>query len=273
MVAVGQMKDGARRSRLRLSSVAIHRIVAVIVILALWEGAGASGLFFRGVIPSTVLILRAMFRLFGDAAFYTHFGVTLFEILVGFVIGTSVGAVAGLILGMNRYTGEVLEPLVHYLAPTPKVVFLPVLLIMFGIGVGSKISLGAISCFFPMALSVAAGVGTINPMFLRVGQSLNLPLSQRVWKIYVPALVPALATGFRLSFGIATVGCLMSEIKLSNFGLGYAAMQAYNRFDIPTMLAILLVIFALAGIGNFIIGRLVRLPGPDNRRATALPPR
>jgi ABC-type nitrate/sulfonate/bicarbonate transport system permease component len=110
-------------------------------------------------------------------------------------------------------------------------------------------------------------------MFLRVGQSLNLPLSQRVWKIYVPALVPALATGFRLSFGIATVGCLMSEIKLSNFGLGYAAMQAYNRFDIPMMLALLLVIFALAGIGNFIIGRLVRLPGPDNRRATALPPR
>ena len=73
-----------------------------------------------------------------------------------------------------------------------------------------------------------------------------------------------------VGFGIATVGCLLSEIKLSNAGLGHAAMQAYSRFDIPTMLALLLVIFALAGLGNYLIGRLVRLPGPTNRRVTRL---
>lgn len=273
MVAVGQVKDGGTRARPRLSSVTMHRLVAIVVLLALWEGAGASGLFFRGVIPSTVLIARALVRLLGDAAFYTHLAVTTYEIVVGFLIGTLLGAAAGLVLGINRYTGEVLEPILHYLAPTPKVVFLPVLLILFGIGTGSKIGLGAMSCFFPMALSIAAGVRTINPMFLRVGQSLNLPMSQRIRKIYIPALVPPLATGFRLGFGMATVGALMSEIKLSNYGLGYAAMQSYNRFDIPTMMAILLVIFTLAGLGNVIVGKLVRLPGPNNRRTTPLPPR
>lgn len=269
MVAVGEVKKTSR-ARAPIARVTLYRIVALVAIFAAWELAGASGLFFRGVIPSSLLIARAFFRLLGESAFWFHFGVTLFEIVVGFVIGVSLGALAGLALGMNRYAGLVLEPIVQYLASTPKVVFLPILLILFGIGVGSKIGLGALSCFFPMALSLAAGVRTINPMYLRVGQSLNLTLARRIRMIYMPALTPPIATGLRLGFGIATVGALMSEIKLSNSGLGHAAMQAYSRFDIPTMLALLLVIFALAGAGNALIGRLVRLPGPTNRRVTAL---
>ena len=272
MVAVGEVK-GATPARRRISRVTLYRLAALVAILGLWETAGASGLFFRGVLPSTVLIVHAFFRMLGNSVFWHDFGVTMLEIVSGFLIGTFLGTVAGLALGMNRYAGRVLEPVVEYFAATPKIVFLPILLILFGIGVGSKISLGAISCFFPMALSLASGVRTIPPMFLRVGQSFNLSLASRIRMIYAPALVPPLSTGLRLGFGIATVGCLLSEIKLSNAGLGHAAMQAYGRFDIPTMLAMLLVIFSIAGVGNFIIGRLIRLPGPTNRRVTQLPTR
>lgn len=252
----------------RLSPVTLYRVGAALLLLALWESAGASGLFFKGVLPSTLLIGKSMIRLLGDPVFWGHFNVTLFEICSGFAIGSALGVTAGLALGMNRYTGQVLEPVVEYLAATPKVVFLPILLILFGIGVGSKISLAALSCFFPMTLSLAAGVRGINPMFVRVGQTLNLSLAQRIRMIYLPALVPPISTGLRLGFGIATVGSLLSEIKLSNKGLGHAAMQAYARFDIPTMMAILIVIFALAGLGNTLIGRVVRLPGPHTRPST-----
>ncbi len=248
-----------------ISRVMLYRVTAALVLLGLWEAAGASGLFFKGVLPSTLLIGKSFLRLMGDTLFWSHFNVTLFEILSGFAIGSTLGIIAGLALGMNRYAGHVLEPVVEYLAATPKVVFLPILLILFGIGVGSKISLAALSCFFPMSLSLAAGVRGIKPMFLRVGQTLNLTLLQRIRMIYLPALVPPISTGLRLGFGIATVGSLLSEIKLSNKGLGHAAMQAYARFDIPTMMAILIVIFALAGIGNMLIGRIVRLPGPHTR--------
>lgn len=273
MVAVGEVTGSPKTRRTRVNGVTLYRIIAIIVMLVLWEAAGASGLFFRGVLPSTLLITKAFFRLLGDAGFWHDFGVTLLEILTGFGIGSFLGTIAGLMLGMNRYAGRVMEPVVEYLAATPKIVFLPILLILFGIGVGSKISLGAISCFFPMALSLASGVRTIPAMYLRVGESLNLSLARRIRMIYAPALIPPLSTGLRLGFGIATVGCLLSEIKLSNAGLGHAAMIAYSRFDIPTMLAMLLVIFIIAGLGNFIIGRLLRLPGPTNRRVTKLPAR
>src|SRR6476620_251190 len=104
MVAVGQVKSGAR-PRAGLSRVTIYRIVALAGIIALWEIAGASGLFFRGVIPSACFVIGALLRLLGDPVFWGHFGVTLFEIVTGFVIGSALGMLGGLGIGMNRYAG------------------------------------------------------------------------------------------------------------------------------------------------------------------------
>src|SRR4051812_48711093 len=115
MVAVSQV-NGARRSRASVSRVTVYRTVALVVIIALWEIAGASGLFFRGVIPSSVFVIAALFKLLGSPVFWGHFGVTLFEIVTGFVIGSALGMLGGLGIGMNRYAGRIFEPVVEYLA-------------------------------------------------------------------------------------------------------------------------------------------------------------
>lgn len=248
-------------------TVAKMRVAAVVATFALWELASGSGLFYSGVIPSSLLIVKAFISLLLNKAFWFHAGVTGLEVAAAFVIGISAGAITGLVLGANRYTGAVFEPFLHYLAPTPKIVFLPILLILFGVGMGSKISLGAISCFFPMALSVAAGVRQVNPVLLRVGKTFSLTRLQTVRMIYLPALIPPIASGFRIGLGISIVGCLMSEIKLSRAGLGFSAMEYYRVFDIPSMLAVLVFIFLCAAAGNVVIDRYVRLPGPQTARA------
>jgi ABC-type nitrate/sulfonate/bicarbonate transport system permease component len=264
MAAVEQVS--ARRARAApFWTVGRMRAAAVVVVFALWELAGASGLFYRGVLPSSLLVGRALFDLLTSAAFWMHAGVTGFEVAVAFVIGCASGAFAGLLLGANRYLGAVLEPFLHYLAPTPKIVFLPILLILFGVGVGSKIALGAISSFFPMALGVAAGVRQVSPVLLRVGKTFGLTRAQTVRMIYAPALMAPLATGLRIGLGVSIVGCLMSEIKLSRMGLGYSAMEYYRVFDIPKMLAVLLFVFLAAALGNMLIDRLTRMPGPHDR--------
>ncbi len=149
----------------------------------------------------------------------------------------------------------------HYLAPTPKIVFLPILLVLFGVGPGSKIAMGTLSCFFPMVLSVASGVRQVDPVLLRVGRSFHLSLLQTVRKIYLPALVPPIATGLKLGTGVAIIGCLLAEIKMSNRGLGFLIMQYYAQFRIPYMYAALLIAFAIAAGGNLLIARFLRLPG------------
>jgi NitT/TauT family transport system permease protein len=268
VAAVASLERKNPSARATFWSVRRAQIAALVLILALWQAAGASGLFFRGVLPSIVDIAGGLWRILGTADFYRlHLATTGYEVAAAFVIGASLGALVGLALGIQDYAGKVGEPLLYYLAPTPKIVFLPILLVLFGVGPGSKIALGALSCFFPMALSVAAGVKLVPSVYLRVGRSLRLSVWQMVRRIYLPALVPPISSGLRLGLGLAIVGCLLSEIKLSNRGIGFLAMEYYRRFDIPAMLAVLCLIFALAAGLNILIATLVRLPGPAGRNS------
>ncbi len=134
------------------------RIALVVVTLAAWEAVSASGLLFRDVVPSLTAIARAVLRLLGSADFYGNLAVTLGEVAVALAIGGAAGVAAGIALGANRFLAWAYEPLVYYLGPTPKIIFFPVMILWFGVGSGSKIAMGALSCFFPIIISTAAGM-------------------------------------------------------------------------------------------------------------------
>ena len=237
------------------------RVATVLGLWVIWEALARSGVVFAGVVPSSLTVLVALADLLTGASFYWNLELTLIEVLVSLALGASAGIALGLALGASRFAGKAFEPYMHYLAPTPKIVFLPILLVLFGVGPGSKIAMGTLSCFFPIVLSVASGVRQLDPVLLRVGRSFNLSALQTVRKIYLPALVPPIATGLKLGVGVAIIGCLLAEIKMSNRGLGFLVMQYYAQFRMPYMYAALLIAFALAAGTNVLIARLLRMPG------------
>ena len=237
------------------------RVMTLLGLWALWEAASASGLLYKGVVPSSFLILAALGREIVSPTFYWNLEFTLMEVLVSLLIGCTTGIAVGLALGANRFAGDAYERYLQYMAPTPKIVFLPVMLVLFGVGAGSKIGQGTLSCFFPMALSVAAGVRLVDPVLLRVGRGFNLTRAQMVRMIYLPALVPPIATGLRIGLGVASIGCLLSELKMSNRGLGFMIMQYYAQFRTPQMYAVLIVMFVLAVFANGLVARVFRLRG------------
>ena len=130
------------------------------------------------------------------------------------------------------------------------------MIMWFGVGPGSKIAMGAVSCFFPIALSVAAGMRQINPVLIRVGRSFRARPWQMAAKIYLPAMRHPILNGVRLGLGIAIIGTLLAETKLSNRGVGHLIMQAYSVFDMPRMYALLIILFALAIGANACVGRI-----------------
>ena len=247
-----------------MNRVLAMRVGAAAGLLALWEGASASGLFYKGVLPSLGQIGPAVVRVVGDPAFARHLGTTAMEVGLALLIGGALGVVVGIVVGGGRWLRAAYEPALHYLAPTPKIIFLPILIVLFGVGPSSKTAMGALSCFFPVALSVASGMALIDPVHLRVARSFGLSRWRTIRSVVLPSLVGPLVTGLRLGLGVAVIGCLLSEIKLSNRGLGFLAIQFYGQFRIPEMYAVLLVVFALAGLGNALFGR-IRLPGSPMR--------
>jgi ABC-type nitrate/sulfonate/bicarbonate transport system permease component len=239
------------------------RVAIVVVALIAWEAFAASGLVLHDVVPSLGKIAAALWKLVSTGPLYANLGATLYEIAASLVIGGVAGVVAGLVLGGNRFLGRAFEPYLHYFGPTPKIIFFPIMIMWFGVGGGSKIAMGALSCFFPIALSTAVGMRQIEPVLVRVGRSFRANTLQMVAKIYLPAMRPAMLTGLRLGMGVAIIGVLLAETRLSNRGLGYLVIQRYTNFDMPGLYAILIVVFGLAVIANTLLSRVGGAASPS----------
>jgi ABC-type nitrate/sulfonate/bicarbonate transport system permease component len=254
----------AETSRLRrpapasplVGPVALLRTAIVLALLALWEFLSHSGWLYRDVVPSLLSIGAAIVDLLSHKAYYYNLGVTAGEIGMALAIGGTSGLVVGLVLGGNRFLSKAFEPYLYYLGPTPKIIFLPICIMWFGVDTPSKIALGTFSCFFPIALSVAAGMRQIDQVLIRVGRSFRASTLQMVFKIYLPAMRHPIINGVRLGFGFALIGTLLAETRLSNKGVGFLIMQADATFDMPSMYAMLIVLFVLAMGANALIGRL-----------------
>jgi len=265
MAATGEMSAPRRKSvapafdgTARARDAMVLRLVVALVLLSGWEALSRSGLFYGEVIPSLIAIAKSLWKLLGDPIFYRNLRVTGFEVAASLSIGAAVGVTVGIILGANRFLTRAFEPYIYYLSPTPRIILFPVMIMIFGVGLASKIALGALSAFFAIALSTAAGMRQIDPVLIRVGRSFRASGWQMARKIYLPAMRVPILNGIRLGLGTAIITVLLAETKLSNQGLGYMIMQIYIRFDMPGLYALLIVVFLLAGLLNAIIGRLAR---------------
>jgi len=239
-----------------VSAVTLLRVAIVLTVLAGWEFLAHSGWLYRDVVPSLFAIGRAIADLLTHGDYYFHLAVTAGEIGAALTIGGLAGLAVGIVLGANRYLAKAFEPYLYYLGPTPKIIFFPIMIMWFGVGPGSKIALGTLSCFFPVALSAAAGMRGIDKVLIRVGKSFRASTWQMVTKIYLPAMRHPIINGVRLGLGVALIGTLLAETKLSNKGIGFLIINAYSTFDMPRMYAMLIVLFVLAIGANALVGRL-----------------
>jgi len=239
-----------------LSPVMLLRIAIIFSVLAVWEFLSHSGWLYRDVVPSLLAIGRALIDLLASGDYYFNLGVTAGEIGTALALGGVAGLAVGILLGANRFLSKAFEAYLYYLGPTPKIIFFPIMIMWFGVGPGSKIALGTLSCFFPVALNIAAGMRQIDKVLIRVGKTFRASTAQMVFKIYLPAMRHPIINGIRLGLGVALIGTLLAETKLSNKGIGFLIIQAYSIFDMPRMYALLIVLFVLAIGANALVGRL-----------------
>jgi ABC-type nitrate/sulfonate/bicarbonate transport system permease component len=242
------------------------RLGTVVALLAAWEALARARILYADVVPPLEAIAVALAALVASAEFYRHLAVTALEVGVGIVIAAATGVAAGILFGARRFLGRAVEPYVVALATTPKIIFLPIVMLMVGIGVESKTALGALSGFFPIAISTMAGMGEVRRVHVQVGRSFNCSPPQMVRLVYLPSLVGPILTGLRLGLGVTLIGVLLAEIKIAKAGLGFLAQDLYSRFQIPELYALLIVLFVIAVLINEAMTAAGRRLDPAGRR-------
>lgn len=232
--------------------------MSLVAILALWELLGWSHLVYNEVIPPIESIVAALLGFLRSPLFWQNAAITASEVSVGLSIAFVAGVGLGLLFGIKRFLGDVADPFVTSIATSPKVIFFPIAILLFGAGPSSKIALGALAGIFPIVLTVAAALREIDPVHILVGRSFRLNAFEMVRRIYLPSLVWPIVNGLRLGLGLTIVAVLVGEIKLSDKGLGWMTIDAYNHFRLPQMYALLGAIFVVAVGANAVLGRIVQ---------------
>jgi ABC-type nitrate/sulfonate/bicarbonate transport system permease component len=239
-----------------MNRITLIRVVTLVALALVWEALGRSNIFYNDVLPPLTQIFTAIGAELMSPRFYHHLAITAWEVGIGFTIAALLGVSLGLMFGIRRYLGAAADPYISALATTPKIVFLPIVMLAVGIGITSKVAIGALSGVFPIILATAGGVRGVRPVLIKVGHAFNLSTSQMMRKVYLPALALPIVTGMRLGLGVTIIGVLLGEIKLSNAGLGFLANDYYNQFRIAQLYAVIAIVFALAALANSAMSKL-----------------
>lgn len=238
------------------------RLGLFIVLLIALKGMSA----LSPLIPAPGALFAAFRDLFRQKDFYKDFGVTLYEAFAGLFLATLVGCAGGVAAGANRTATEFLNPILLALYSIPKIIFLPILLIAIGPGLGAKIANATIHAFFPIILNVMTGMRQIPSVQSAVARSMLATRTQTVMKVYLPNLLRPVLTGVRLGTGLAFLGTLLAELFESKVGIGHLINKLYSRGHIAEMLATIIVMFAVILVLNLLIKMLeASAPGCKTR--------
>jgi NitT/TauT family transport system permease protein len=184
--------------------------------------------------------------LLGSPIFWRHVGATAYAFSVSLTIGAVAGVAAGLALGFHRFSGLVAEPILTALYTLPKVTLYPLVLLVFGLGISAKVAFGVMHGVIPVILFTMNAVRNIDPVHLKTARALNLTPLQTARTILAPAVAPEIFTGLRVGFSLSLLGVIIGEMFASQRGLGFMIINGINTHDVPTMMAVILLIVVFA---------------------------
>jgi NitT/TauT family transport system permease protein len=192
-------------------------------------------------------VFEVILEWFVSGSIYKHLGITLFETVMAFMIGTGAGMGMGLWLALSPTAAAILDPYVKALNSMPRVILAPIFAVWFGLGVWSKVALGVTLVFFIVFFNVYQGVREVSPTLLANARMLGAERIGLLRYVYLPSAMSWVFSSLHTSVGLAFVGAVVGEYLGSAAGVGYLILQAEGTFDINTVFAgiVVLTVFAL----------------------------
>jgi len=228
----------------------------VLVVLAGWAFAANYRLVSVFFLPNPADVLDALIETIASGEMWRHLRVTLTELAIAFSLNSVLATVVGFLVTRSLNSTIVFEPIFAALFSIPIILFYPINVLIFGIGMESKIVQGALFGFFPIVLHTIAGFSSVNPTLIRFARVTGASQRQILTRILMPAAMPVLVGGYRIGFILTFLSIISAETITSLEGLGNRIVWHAEILQTAEMFAFIVVIIALAFLMNIALRML-----------------
>lgn len=222
--------------------------IAVLVILAAWQGYVTASGISPLILPAPAAVFRALLALLARPDTYAQAAVTLAEAVGGFVIALFVGVTLGILFGKIRWLERALQPVIVAIQVVPKIALVPLFIVWFGFGMGSKVVIAAVLAFLPIMSNTILGVKSIERGHQEVMATLGAGRLPRLLLLELPSALPYVLTGMEVGIILAMIGAVVGEFLAGTAGMGHMAVSALNGFEVDALFAVIILLAVLGAV-------------------------
>lgn len=202
----------------------------------------------RAILPTPWEVVTGTMELASNGTLWEHISSSLMRVGAGFGLAVGVAIPIGLVMGLNRTAFMTVNPIVQVLRPISPIAWIPIAILWFGVGNSSPIFLIFIASVYPMIVQTAAGVHTIDHRYLRAGANLGFSRPKLLGRVIIPAILPELIVGMRITLGVAWLVVVAAEMIALRSGLGYLIMDSRNAGNRYDLVVAAMIIIGLIGL-------------------------
>lgn len=229
------------------------KLLSPLLVIGAWELASRLGMVNSIFLPPPSVIVWVWIQNLTRGPLFMDILISLKRVVLGFLLGVSLGLVATITMALSRSANLFLDSLITLLYPIPKVAILPLLLIWLGSGELTKIVIIASGSFFPVTINAYSAIQDINPVLIRAGRNLGASGRQIFYHVLLPASLPSFYTGAVLGAGLSLILLVYAEMTAANSGVGYFTYTAASLFEPEKAFAGVLTLALLGWVWHRII--------------------
>jgi NitT/TauT family transport system permease protein len=233
-------------------------LLAIAALLGVWQLAAMRGWVSPVFAPAPSEVFASLSGLATSGALVQDLAASLGRLAAGWSLGAAAGVAAGFAIGLSTLARSAGAPLVAALFPIPKIALLPLFILWFGIGEGSKVATIAFGVFFPTVVATYGGVDSVDRTLVRMGRAFGLPSRAILMKIVLPGATPAILSGVRISASIGIILLVAAEMIGASNGVGARILLAGNLMRVDELLAGVVVLSLMGLTVGALVGAVER---------------
>jgi NitT/TauT family transport system permease protein len=228
------------------SALILTRLALLAMVLAAWEWLPRWAIVNAALLPPLSDVLAMFVTILGRSQVQEAVAVTAGEVVLAFMFAVPIGACVGVLVAESEYFGQIFRPMLFYVFSIPKSIFLPMFILVFGIGFAQKVAYAAFSTVFIVIMSAAAAVGSVKADHILVARSYGATRAQVLTRVYVPSMLPFLLETLRISMIFNLTGVMIAEMYASRSGIGQLIASWGENFQMPQLFAGVMLLAAAA---------------------------